>query len=130
MTSATPYVIDASALLAAIHDEPGGEIVQQAIEYSVISAVNWSEVLQKLTRSGADANAIAEMLNALGLRVEVFTEEDAQLVADLWPETKQKGLSLADRACLALGQRLQRPVMTADTAWQATDSGVTIKLIR
>lgn len=123
-------VIDASALLAAIHQEPGGVIVKQHIEQSIISAINWSEVLQKLSRAGADSVAIAAMLKALGLRVVAFTEDDAQLAADLWPETKKKGLSLADRACLALGKRLQLTVVTADKAWQGVDPDIVIELIR
>lgn len=73
------YVIDASALLAAIHNEAGGDYVQKRIEHCTISSVNWSEVLQKLEREGADTATIEQSLKALGLEIADFTEEDAQL---------------------------------------------------
>lgn len=124
------YLLDASALLAAIHDEQGGDSVQQRIEASAVCSVNWSEVLQKLDRAGANTQEIATALQALGLEVIVFNEEDARIAAKLWPVTKTLGLSLADRACLATGRRLKIPVMTADKAWQALASEQEIELIR
>ncbi len=124
------YVIDASALLAAIHNEAGGDYVQKRIEHCTISSVNWSEVLQKLEREGADTATIEQSLKALGLEIADFTEEDAQLAASLWPVTKELGLSLADRACLATGMRLQKAVITADQAWEAVNATIKIELIR
>ena len=128
--SAKSYLLDASALLAAIHNELGGELVQQIIEESAISSINWSEVLQKLNRAGADTQAITAALKALGLEIIAFNEDDATIAASLWPETKSLGLSLADRACLAMGRRLKLTVVTADKVWQSLDAEQKIKLIR
>lgn len=128
--TAKDYLLDASALLAAIHNEQGGDYVQKRIEASAISSINWSEVLQKLNRAGVNTQEIATALRALGLEVIAFNEEDATIAADLWPDTKSMGLSLADRACLATGRRLKIPVITADKAWQALESSQSIELIR
>lgn len=124
------WVVDASAILAAIHNEQSGEYVQQNIDRCVISSVNWSEVLQKLDSSGGQVDKIDTSLNALGLRVIAFTEEDANLTASLWPSCKRLGLSLADRACLATGLRLQTKVITADRAWKKLEIKNQVHLIR
>lgn len=124
------YLLDASALLAAIHNEQGGDYVQQRIEGSAISSINWSEVLQKLDRAKANTPEIATALKALGLEVIPFNEEDATIAAGLWPDTKAMGLSLADRACLATGRRLKIPVITADKVWQAMSTFQAIEFIR
>ncbi|VAX07158.1 hypothetical protein MNBD_GAMMA26-1434 [hydrothermal vent metagenome] len=124
------WVVDASALLAAIHNEPGGTYVQQSIDHCVISAVNWSEVLQKLDKSGVEVNKIDTSLKALGLTVTNFTEEDAHLSASLWATCKVLGLSLADRACLATAIRLRTKVITADHAWKKLEIDIQIHLIR
>ena len=126
----TSYVVDASALLAAIHNEVGGDYVQRRIHDCVISGVNWSEVLQKLERAGADTEKVEQGLKALGLVVVDFIEEDARLAAAFGPMTKDLGLSLADRACLALGKRLRAVVITADWVWGSVDLGVEVELIR
>ena len=128
--SSKSYLLDASALLAAIHNELGGELVQQIIEESAVSSVNWSEVLQKLNRAGADTQAITAALKALGLEIIGFNDDDASIAASLWPETKSLGLSLADRACLATGRRLKLTVVTADKVWEALNTEQSIKLIR
>ena len=124
------WVIDASALLAAIHNEKGGDYVQQHIERCVISSINWSEVLQKLERAGIEANQIEISLKALGLSIIDFNDEDAHIAASLWSKSKDSGLSLADRACLATGKRLKTTVITADKAWGELEIDITIQLIR
>jgi len=121
-------VLDASALLAWLHDEPGGDQVEALLEVAVMSAVNWSEVLQKSVARGVAVEGLREDLEALGLQIEPFTIRDAEIAAGLWEQTRPLGLSLADRACLALGLRLGWPVVTADRAWQALGSQV--RLIR
>lgn len=126
----TQYVVDASALLAAVHNERGGDYVQERIQDCIVSSVNWSEVLQKLGRAGVDIETVEQGLEALGLVVFDFTEEDAHLAAAFWPVTKDLGLSLADRACLALGQRLQATVITADRVWNEAELDVEVELIR
>ena len=124
------WVLDASALLAAIQNEPSGDFVKQNIEQSVISSINWSEVLQKIAQTDMNAAHIETMLLGLGLTVIDFTAEDACLAAFLWPEGKKLGLSLADRACLATAKRLKVPVVTADKAWKKIDCGLKVILIR
>ena len=124
------WVIDASALLAAIHKEKGGDIVEQNIDHCVISAVNWSEVLQKLERAGIDTDQIESALKALGLEVLDFTDEEARITSKLWKPSKTLGLSLADRACLATGIHLNIKVITADKAWAEMEIDIEIVLIR
>jgi ribonuclease VapC len=124
------WVVDASAILATVHDEPGGDYVKQHIDRCVISSVNWSEVLQKLGRLGIQVDIVATSLQALGLTVADFTEDDARLAASLWSDGKRLGLSLADRACLATGLRLQTKVITADRVWKELEIKSSIQVIR
>jgi PIN domain nuclease of toxin-antitoxin system len=124
------WVVDASAVLAAIQDEQGGEYVKKHIDRCVISAVNWSEVLQKLSSSGSEVEKIDAYLNALGLRVVDFTEDDGRISASLWASSKSLGLSLADRACLATGLRLKTKIITADRVWKKLEINSQIHLIR
>lgn len=123
-------VLDASALLAAIHNEKGGDYVKKHIDHCVVSTVNWSEVLQKLERAGTQVSKIEKALKALGLTIIGFTEEDAKNCASLWSPSKKLGLSLADRACLATGQRLKSDVITADRVWNEIEISLKIHLIR
>jgi len=117
-------VLDASAFLAYLNQEPGAEeVAQLMVEGSFISAVNLAEVYSKVAEWGQDAHLLEEALvnqGLLGGVVEVvpFRPEDALPVAALRPLTKVQGLSLGDRACLALALRLGLPVLTTDTAWQ------------
>ena len=124
------WVLDASALLAAIHNEKGGDYVQQHIQQCVISSINWSEVLQKLARAGADVDQIESSLKALGLSIIDYNEEDAHITASLWSTAKDFGLSLADRACIATGIRLKTTVITADKVWAKLKIDIPIQLIR
>ncbi len=124
------WVVDASALLAAIHNERGGEYVKQHIERCVISAVNWSEVLQKLEKSGSQVSKIEASLKALGLEVVDFSEDEAVIAAALWLSCKSLGLSLADRACLATGAHLKAKIITADRVWNKLESVTQLHLIR
>lgn len=95
-------VLDASALLAYLHQEPGWDVVHTVIGESRIGAVNWCEVAQKTCQKGLDAGRVRSLLAEVGLIVVPFSQAHAELAASLWKPTKQHGLSLADRACLAL----------------------------
>lgn len=128
--SKVKWVVDASAVLAAIQNEQGGEYVKKHIDRCVISSVNWSEVLQKLSNSGSEVDKIDTFLNALGLRVVDFTEDDARMSASLWASYKRLGLSLADRACLATGIRLKTKIITADRVWRNLEINSPIHFIR
>ena len=93
------WVVGASALLAAIHQEKGGGIVEKNIDHFVISAVNWSEVLQKLVRARINTSQVESALKALGLEALDFTDEDAHLAAMLWESSNQYCWSTS-RTCL------------------------------
>ena len=130
MTQAQEVVLDASALLAALHGESGGEQVERLLEQATISTVNWAEVVQRSLAHTVAVEGLEGDLEALGLTIAPFTMEDAELSAKLWPDTRLFGLSLADRACLALALRLGLPAVTADQAWKGLDVGIRIDLIR
>lgn len=123
-------VLDASALLAWLHDEPGAEQVDPLLEEARISAVNWSEVMQKALHRGVDTRGLKEDLTALGAEIVPFSTSLAEDAASLWPVTRSLGLSLADRACLALARALGAPVLTADRAWAEVELGIQVKPIR
>lgn len=108
-------VIDSSAVLAYLQDEPGSDTVRTALlDGAAISAANWSEVAQKVRR--ADAWEVARaLLLSFPLQIVPVTVDDAEAAAALWMPGSP--LSLADRLCLALGARLQLPVLSADRAW-------------
>lgn len=123
-------VLDSSAVLAWLHDEAGGGRIEPLLPVAVMSAVNWSETAQKIDQHGAADARVLSRLRALGLHVEPFTAEDAMTAADLWLNTRSSGLSLGDRACLAVAYRLGLPAVTADKAWGGLDLGVDVQLIR
>ncbi|MBO1056987.1 MAG: type II toxin-antitoxin system VapC family toxin [Dolichospermum sp. JUN01] len=129
-------VLDASAFLAYLRDEPGAEIVENAlIDGCYISIINWVEVLSKIVDLGESPDEIIKRLRDEGLlenslEIIACNEEDAIIIAKFRPLTKSAGLSLGDRACLALGKRLNLPVLTADKVWTSLSLGITITLIR
>ena len=124
------WVLDASALLAFLHGERGGDLVERELEHAVISSVNWSEVVYTSLSHGVSVDGLREDLEALGLSIEPFTVEDAERAAMLRPQAQPLGLSLGDRACLALALRLGLPILTADRVWQKLELGLRIELIR
>lgn len=124
------FVLDTSAFLAVAHVEPGAEKVLPVLRESVISAVNFSEVLQKLIRKGMSLANAEEEVNRFVGGIVPFDEEQASISAGLESVTRPFGLSLGDRACLALGIRLRLPVLTADRDWAKLDIGVSVELIR
>jgi ribonuclease VapC len=123
-------VLDASAMLALLFGEPGAELVADAIaEGAAISAVNFGEVATLLVRHGHDAEMLLGRVREQ-VTVEPFTHADGLAAGALDPQTREHGLSLADRACLVLAGRLRAIAMTADRAWAALELDVTIQLIR
>ena len=122
--------IDASALLAMLFAEPGAETVAEAIAGgAATSAVNLSEVATVLVRHQRDPEKILDPVRQQ-LAVEPFTDADALVAAALYPKTTGKGLSLGDRACLALAHRLGSPALTADQAWAELDVDIAVQLVR
>ncbi len=113
-----------------LHGEPGAAVVERALPHAVISAVNWSEVMQKAIARRVEITGMRNELEALGLQIVPFNADDAERTASLWPATEHGGLSLGDRACLALGVSLGLPVLTADRSWARLRVGTGIRAIR
>jgi ribonuclease VapC len=125
-------VLDASALIALMDDEPGQDAVAAVLPGARMSAVNLAEVVSKLAERGMPAaQAHADAL-ALGIDVTPFDAELALDVGDLRPVTRAAGLSLGDRCCLALARRLRVAVLTTEAHWMQLEEavGVTIRNIR
>lgn len=123
-------VFDSSALLAVVFRERGSEAAARALNGAMISAVNAAEVVSRLVDSGTGAAAARAVLLAFGLTIRPF---DTALAIDaglLRAATRALGLSLGDRACMALARRERARVITADRSWAALDIGVEIALIR
>lgn len=129
-------ILDASALLAYLRDEPGADVIADAVATgAVISTVNLGEVLSRVADRDADPARVAQEMTDRGLldgaiAVEPFTTADAIEVARLRPLTRDLGLSLGDRACLALAKRVDAPVLTADSAWSKLDLPLELRQIR
>lgn len=123
-------ILDASAILAYLHDENGGLQVEKVLKEAVVSTVNWCEVVQKLRFKGIDNKAVGSDLIALGVRFIPFAQAHAEKVGELWQMTSPFGLSLGDRACLATAIIENQPVMTADKVWQGLPLDLQINLIR
>lgn len=125
------YVLDASALLTLLKNEAGGEQVATILEEgAIMSSVNLSEVVTKLSTKGIPEDLIRKLLNALKMRIVDFDTYFAYETGLLFPLTKSAGLSLGDRACLALAKRLELPAVTADRVWEKLSLDITVKLIR
>jgi ribonuclease VapC len=123
-------VLDASALLALINAEPGGDVVAAALPVASISVINLTEVVTKMIDIGIPRrDAWAEAADLVPVIVD-FDAELGRRTADLRAPTRSLGLSLGDRACLALAEHLQVPALTADQAWRNLAIGIEIRLIR
>ena len=123
-------VLDASAVLALLNGEPGHEAVAEAIPEAVLNAVNLSEVVAKLGEKGMPEEAIATAMAGLEIQIIPFDEASAYETARLRAPSKSLGLSLGDRACLALGRQLSLPVLTADKSWSKSDIGLEVRVMR
>lgn len=123
-------VLDASSLLAFLHDEPGADRVWSVLAGAMVCAVNWSEVVQKSLRRQVDIAGMRQDFAEAGVIFMPFTQEQAEIAALLWEKTRHHGLSLADRACLALAMERQLPILTADRAWSGLSLDLDIQLIR
>ena len=123
-------VLDASALLAYLLQEPGAEVVDGLLSDARMTSVNWAEVVQKSLSAGVEVQGMREELQALGMRVEPFVAADGERAGQLWALTRQQGLSLGDRACLSLGLRLGLKVVTCDRAWAELPLELEVQVLR
>lgn len=123
-------VLDASAALALLKGEAGADVVKRHIPGAAISAVNLAEVAGRLAAAGMKEGQIRATLATLGLDVVPCEESRAIAVGLLYPSTRRQGLSLGDRACLALARERKLPALTADKAWKSFAIDIEIQLIR
>ena len=123
-------VFDSSALLAITFEEEGAEVAARALNDGIISAVNAAEVITRYIDLGASEDDARASLSAFGLEIRPFDEALAITAGLMRTSTRKLGLSLGDRACMALAIREQARVLTADRAWATLDLGVEVELIR
>jgi len=121
-------VLDASAVLAFLQEEPGADEVEGALPGACMSAANWSEVAQKVHSRGADWETARALLLGYGMLIEPVTAEDGERAARLWQ--RGTGLSLADRLSLALADRVNARVLTADKAWSGEPAAEGIHIVQ
>ena len=126
------FVADSSAVLAVIQQESGADDVIRLVADDgwAISTVNLAEVASKLTDRGTSSDEAHEIISGLDLDVHSFEEGDAMESAALRNATRSAGLSLGDRACIALAQSLELPVITMDRAWTTLRLPVEVRLAR
>ena len=124
-------VLDASAILAILFQERGGEkLTAEILKDSVISTVNLAEVQSKLIKKGYVPEEAWEDALSIVNSAEPYTSEQARIAGDLITTTERFGLSLGDRSCLALAIALKAPVYTTEQAWRNLKVGVPIHVIR
>ncbi|WP_420447180.1 type II toxin-antitoxin system VapC family toxin [Candidatus Palauibacter sp.] len=132
MNEPVASVLDASAVLAALFEEPGAERVVRALERgAAISSVNAAEVAARLSQSDWTAGTVASVFDEQGIEIIPFDRETALLSGAYRQSTRHLGLGLGDRACLATARRLGLPALTADRSWaDVAIAGVTVVQIR
>ncbi len=123
-------VLDASALLAFLLNEPGGAEVSSRLDEACISTANLAEVLSKSEERGGDAKALLSQIARTPIEVAPLSVGVALAAARLRPRTKTSGLSLGDRICLALAQERRCEAWTADKRWASLKLGIAVHLIR
>jgi PIN domain nuclease of toxin-antitoxin system len=124
-------VLDASAILAYLQEERSAEKLTDAVlDHAIVSTVNLAEVQSKLVKRGFDPEESWEHILSFVQAEEPFTSEQAKIAGSLIAKTEKLGLSLGDRACLALAMALKAPVYTTEQLWRELELGVPIHVIR
>jgi len=126
----SPVVLDSSAILAVFFRESGAEVVDAILRGTLLGAVNLAEVHERMLSRGAQVEEAWSWIEGLGCEVCPFTEQQARIAAELRSVTRPFGLSLGDRACLALAIDRKATVYTTDKAWKNLDLGIQIEVIR
>jgi PIN domain nuclease of toxin-antitoxin system len=117
-------------VLAVHFDEPGADQVQATLPGALLSSVNYTEVIGKCLDRGEDLGIVLRKLAAMGLVIVAYDAQLARRAGELRPLTRRLGMSLGDRACLALAERERLPALTADRSWKSLSLDVDIHLIR
>ncbi|MBE9044301.1 type II toxin-antitoxin system VapC family toxin [Pleurocapsales cyanobacterium LEGE 10410] len=123
-------VFDSSVLIAILRQEPGSEVGERSLNEALISTVNLAEVATYLARNSVPPEKINEALATFPIEVIPFDKDQGVLTGCLYPACKSLGLSLGDRACLALAKSRELPVLTADRVWLELKLDITVKSIR
>ena len=123
-------VFDSSVLIAILRQEPGSDVGEQSLNDALISTVNLAEVATYLARNSVPPETINDVLTAFPIEVVPFDREQGLIAGCLYPACKSLGLSLGDRACLALAKSKSLPVLTADKAWLELEINVDVNSIR
>lgn len=123
-------VLDSSAVLAVFLNEPGGEIVIPILEGALLSTVNLAEVHTRMLDRGVMAAHAWSRVQSVQCEICFFTEQQARIAAELLPVTRPFGLSLGDRACLALAIDRRATVYTTDRIWKNLSLGINVEVIR
>lgn len=127
---AAGHVLDASALLCVLFREPGAERVEAVLPGSRVSAANLAEVIGKLVDRGLDGARVVADLAELDVEVVPLDRAQAEAAGLLRAATRQAGLSLGDRCCLALARSSGAVAVTADRAWSGLRAGVAVEVVR
>lgn len=123
-------VLDSSAILAVIFNEPGSDRVSPLLQGALLSSVNLAEVHARLLLRGVPADLSWSRILGMGFEVSDFDAEQARIAAELISKTRPLSLSLGDRACLALALQHRATVYTTDRAWKDLDLGIEVEVIR
>lgn len=126
----TRVVLDASAVTAVLRGEAGHENVIPHLRGSIISSVNLAEVFCISRNKGSPVDVIDHAIRRMQIERVPFDDEQARIVADIYPRTLGSTVGLADRACMALGLLHGLPVLTGDHEWLKHDIGLTVRLFR
>ncbi|MGD1061668.1 MAG: type II toxin-antitoxin system VapC family toxin [Terracidiphilus sp.] len=127
---ASPAVLDSSAILAVIFNERGGDQVLPLLDGGLLSAVNLAEVHTRLLLRGAGADFAWRRVMEFGCEICFFDDQQARVAGELVVQTRPYGLSLGDRACLALAIQRKAAVYTTDAAWKNLGLSIEVNVIR